>query len=205
MALRLSEDWMWEPFGQYQMQKRSLWTTAFTKQLAIAPCIQAIFGRSEIASTKKYRARFEIENWKLLWKHQWTCAFHDFFLNENQLFFKLFESSMVTLIFFLNGSSTSILTLFEEVNFMKGKPSKETHEKNSTNQKRKLCFPFLMTAKKNRYFFRFSKLLRSKAHNGIVEAILIFAFCESWKSRRSSLFSSDANKESLDWLMVRRN
>ena len=28
---------------------------------------------------------------------------------------------------------------------------------------------------------------------------LIFAFCESWKSRRSSLFSRDANKESLLW------
>ena len=36
---------------------------------------------------------------------------------------------------------------------------------------------------------------------------LIFAFCESWKSRRrSSLFSRDANKESLvSGLMVRRN
>ena len=30
-------------------------------------------------------------------------------------------------------------------------------------------------------------------------AIFIFAFCESWKSRRSSLFSRDANKESLLW------
>ena len=143
---------------------------------------------------------------KIISKTSMNMCFSWFFsLVQINSFFKLFESSMVTLIFFLNGSSTSILTLFEEVNFMKGKPSKETHGKNSTNQKRKLCFPFLMTAKKNRYFFRFSKLLRSKAHNGIVEAILIFAFCESWKSRRSSLFSSDANKESLDWLMVRRN
>ena len=99
---------------------------------------------------------------------------------------------------------------------MKGKPSEETlrgkklvvvHQHQPV--RRKLLSNIFIS--KNQCVFQkvMKKLFAESSRSGIIlcvtmghddaSAIFIFAFCESWKSRRSSLFSRDANKESLLW------
>ena len=111
---------------------------------------------------------------------------------------------------------------------MEGKPSKETpggkklvilhqHQpvrrkllsnfsflkKKSMNLKKKLyiMWLFILQKRNEKTFCRVKSriILCVECYGAWLGAIFIFAFCESWKSRRSSLFSRDANKESLLW------
>ena len=110
---------------------------------------------------------------------------------------------------------------------MEGKPSKETpggkklvilHQHQPVRRKLLSNFSFLkkkinefeknvhmwlfILQKRNEKTFCRVKsriILCVECYGAWLGAIFIFAFCESWKSRRSSLFSRDANKESLLW------
>ena len=60
---------------------------------------------------------------------------------------------------------------------------------------------FILQKRNEKTFCRVKSriILCVECYGAWLGAIFIFAFCESWKSRRSSLFSRDANKESLLW------
>ena len=100
-------------------------------------------------------------------------------------------------------------TLWKESQVKKLCEAKNSSSSTNINQSGESSFLFFFSKKSMLFQKIMKKLFAESSRTRIIlcatmghddaSAIFIFAFCESWKSRRSSLFSRDANKESLLW------